>query len=130
MKRLVGLCALFLLLTSASSRAAVLAQSNPAVTTLTTIYTVPVGPANTTAQVQVIVVANRDSSAHTFRLSVASGCASDNVKQYLYYDVSIPANSSFVQAVNLPLSGGDCVRGYVDAQQESFTLFGVTSPYQ
>lgn len=99
----------------------VLAQSNPAATTLTDAYTVP---ALTNAVISSIVVANRDSVAHSFRISVAvAGAANDN-KQYLYFDVAIGGNDSFAATLGITLDAADVIRVFADAQQLSFNIFG------
>lgn len=116
---------------NASGYGKLLAQANPAATSLTDIYTVAstaAGGEVSSAIVTTIWITNRAAAPHTFRLAMAAAGAADNAKQYLYYDVPIPANSSLVQSVALPLSAGDVVRVYVDAQQFSFSLFGTTTP--
>ena len=67
----------------------VLGQLAPAATTLSALYTVP---AATSTAISSIFVANTSSSADTFRISVAVAGAADNIKQYLYRDVTIPGN--------------------------------------
>src|SRR5215469_2489002 len=107
----------------ASGYGHLLAQANPAATTLTDIYTVAAsasGAETSNAVITTIMVANRDGSPHSFRLSMASGGAVDDPKQYLYYGVAVPANSSLVQSVSLPLSAGDKIRAWADAQQLTF----------
>lgn len=96
-------------------------QANPTATALVTIYTVP---HLTSVTVNTIWVANRDSSTHSFRMSVARQGAADNVMQYIFYNVPLPANSTLIQNVDLVLNDSDQVRVYVDAQDVSFSLFG------
>lgn len=108
-------------------RAKVLAQSNPAATTSTDIYTVP---AYTTTRITGVVVCNRNSSSGTFRLSVAvTGEALAN-KQYLFYDTAVPANESEVIMCDWLLGTTDKVRVYASDTNFSFTLFGVEEPQQ
>ena len=104
-----------------------LSQANPPATTLTVIYTAPSLPSGGVL-ITTVWVSNRDSVGHTFRISVAPQAAADDPKQYLYYDLQLPGNSSFVQSVNLPISSGDVVRAYDDAQQLTFQLYGNTAP--
>ena len=61
----------------------------------------------------------------SFRLSVAVAGAVDASKQYLYYDVAIPAYNSFAATVGLTLGAGDVLRGYASSASVSFNVFGV-----
>lgn len=103
-----------------------LAQANPAATTLADIYTVP---STVSVQITTVWVTNRDTVPHNFRMSIAPSGAADDPKQYIYYNVQVPSSvtsgGAVIQAVNLPLTKKDVVRVYVDAQQLSFSLFGL-----
>ena len=99
----------------------VLAQLNPAATTLTTLYTVP---GATTAAVSSIVICNQAASDATFRISVAIAGAADNAKQYLYYDTTVNANDSFVATIGSTLGAADVVRAYASTTTLSFVAFG------
>ncbi len=109
----------------------ILVQAAPSSTT-TTIYTVPTtipGGTDSNAVITTVWVNNTDNSAHVFRLAVAAACAADAISQYIYYGISLPANSALIQSVDLPLSSGDCVRAFSDGDQKlNFELFGQTSP--
>jgi len=69
----------------------VLGQSNPAATTLTTLYTVP---ASTSTVISTITVANQAATAATYRIAVRIAAAGISAAQYLAYDVSLPANAT------------------------------------
>lgn len=99
-----------------------LAQTNPSAATLTDSYTVP---AVTSATISSIVVANRSATPTSFRISIAVGGAADNNKQYLYYDVVIPANDTFVSTTGVTLATTDVVRVYATLATLSFNIFGV-----
>jgi hypothetical protein len=99
----------------------VLAQVNPAATTLTTLYTVP---AVTTASVSSLVVCNQAGSSATFRVSIQVAAAADNAKQYLYYDTSVDANDTFVATIGITLGAADVVKIYASSTTLSFNLFG------
>jgi len=99
----------------------VLSQTVPAATTLTDSYTVP---GATQAAVSTIVVANRSSSAQTFRISVAVAGAADATKQYLFYDISIAGNDTFAATVGLSLGAADVVRVWASSTDLSFNVFG------
>jgi len=100
----------------------VLAQLNPAATTLTALYTVP---ALTSATVSTLAVCNRSASSVTFRTSVAVAGAADDVKQYLFYDVVLTKNSTFTATIGVTLGAADVVRVYASTTGLSFSLFGV-----
>jgi hypothetical protein len=100
----------------------VLAQSNPAATTATTVYTVP---ASTTAVISSVVLANRSASAVTFRLYVRVGGVALDDKQYLAYDMNLPANDTVFLQLGITLAATDLLCAYVSAQQVAINVFGV-----
>jgi hypothetical protein len=100
----------------------VLGQAALAATTLTDVYTVP---AATQAVISTMVVTNRAGSSTNFRLSVAVAGAADNSKQYLYYDVTIPAFETFCSTIGVTLNTTDVVRAYAGNSNLSVNLFGV-----
>lgn len=100
----------------------VLGQSAPGAASLTDLYTVP---GATSAAVSSVTVCNRSATPTTFRLSVAPAGAADAVAQYLYYDVPIAGNDTFVATVGLTLAATDKVRCYATLATVSFSLFGV-----
>ena len=99
----------------------VLAQASPAASTLTDIYTVP---ALTTTVVSSIVVCNLTSTDALFRIAVAVAGAANEDKQYIYDDVTVPGNDTFVATVGLTLGAGDVVRVYDTSDRLAFSLFG------
>jgi hypothetical protein len=101
----------------------VLAQAAPSPTVLTTLYTVP-GATSTT--VSSITVCNQNSSAiAAFRVSIAIGAAADSPEQYLYYDVPLIENDTFIAVVGLTLAATDVIRVQTSIANVSFGLFGV-----
>lgn len=99
----------------------VLGQSAPSATTLTDMYTVPGG---TQAAVSSIVVCNRGSTESTFRISVAVAGAADANAQYVYRDVPIPANDTFIATVGISLGATDVLRVYSSSANLSFSAYG------
>lgn len=98
-------------------------QSKPSATTLTDLYTVTSGAS---AIVSSIIVCNQSSTATTFRISVAPAGAADASSQYIYYDVPINGNDTFVATIGFALNGvttQDKVRVYATLANLSFTLF-------
>lgn len=100
----------------------VLGQSAPSATTLTDLYTVP---ASTKVAVSSLVVCNRSAAPVTFRASVAPAGAADATSQYLYYDVLLAPNDTFVATIGITLAATDKVRVYGSTANLSFSLFGV-----
>lgn len=100
----------------------VLAQTNPTATTLTDSYT------NATAGgavVSSLTVCNRSATQTTFRVSVAVAGAADDNKQYIYYDVIIPGNDTFIATVGITLANTDVIRVYATLATLTFNFFGV-----
>ena len=99
-----------------------LAQVTPSATTLTTLYTVP-GATSTT--VSSLVVCNTNATASSFRVSVQIAAAADNTKQYIYYDLPIQANDTFIATMGLTLAATDVIKVYAGATLLAFSVFGV-----
>jgi hypothetical protein len=100
----------------------VLAQANPAATSATTIYTVPTA---TTAVISSVTVANRSGSQQTFRLYIRVAGAAIDDKQYLAYDMPVPANDTVFFQLGITLAATDLLCAYVSAQQIAINVFGV-----
>lgn len=99
----------------------ILGQLNPAATTTTDLYTVPTATKTITS---LLVVCNQ-GAAGSFRVSVAEAGAALAAKQYIFYDMPIDANESFVRELVLTLSTTDKVRVYASHANMSFNLFGI-----
>ena len=99
----------------------VLGQSNPAATTLTTLYTVP---AATQTIISTITVANQAATAATYRIAVRVAAASITAAQYLAYDVSLPANASDTLTLGVTVDATDIISVYASSTDISFNAFG------
>ena len=99
----------------------VLGQSNPSAATLSTLYTVP---AATTAVCSSIVVCNRSNASTSFRVAVRPNGAAISNEHYLYYDVVIAGNDTFVATIGITLGDTDVVSVYATNATLSFNLFG------
>lgn len=99
----------------------VLWQSNPSATTLTTLYTVP---ANTSTVVSSLVVCNRSITETSFRVAVRIAWANISDEHYLYYNVTIAGNDTFIATIGLSLATTDVVSVYATDATLSFSLFG------
>jgi glucose-6-phosphate dehydrogenase assembly protein OpcA len=99
----------------------VLGQSNPAATTLTTLYTVP---SATEAVVSSIVIANLTSSAATFRIAIRPDGASIANSQYIAYDITVGASDSTVLTLGLTLNAADVISVYASTTSLTFSAYG------
>lgn len=99
----------------------VLGQSTPAATADTTVYTVP---ASTVAIISTITVCNT-GAATSFRIRVSAAGASAVNAQYIYYDVTIPANDTFVATLGLTLEAASLIRVYNTLATVAFNVYGV-----
>jgi hypothetical protein len=99
----------------------VLGQSSPAATTETDLYTVPVA---TSAVASSVIVCNRSAILSTFRISIAVGGAATANKDYIYYDLTIGANDTFIATIGVTLATTDKVRVYASNTNLSFSLYG------
>lgn len=96
-----------------------LAQSSPAATTLTSIYTVPSGKRATVE----VVICNR-AALTTVRLSQAINGAADALAQYLLYGYEIEANDA-VSTARFTANGGDVIRVYSASGNVTFQVNGI-----
>ena len=99
----------------------VLGQSNPAATTLTTLYTVP---SATEAVVSTISVANLSASAITYRIAIRPNGASIANSQYLVYDATLAANSTTAYTLGITLDAADVISVYASDTNGVFQAFG------
>lgn len=100
----------------------VLGQSNPAATTLTTLYTVP---SATQTICSTLSVCNTGASATTYRIAVRPAGAAIATSQYLVYDSAIPANDTIVLTLGISLAATDVVSVYSANTALAFALYGV-----
>lgn len=98
-----------------------LAQSTPAAATLTDAYTVP---ASTFALISSITVSNRGATSDVFRISVAIASAADATQQYLYFDVPILPNETFVLNTAFALGAADRIRVRGGTANLTFNIHG------
>ena len=99
----------------------VLGQSNPAATTLTSLYTVP---ASKEAVVSSISVANLTATAATFRLAVRPAGASIANQHYIGYDITVGASDTTIITGGLTLATTDVLSVYASTANVAFQAFG------
>jgi len=98
----------------------VLGQSNPAATTLTTLYTVP---ASTSAVCSTLTICNLGIST-TFRVAIRPGGAGIANQHYIVYDNFINANDSIYLTIGTTLATTDVVSVYAGTANVAFNLSG------
>lgn len=101
----------------------VLGQLAPSSGSLTDLYQVPFDVVGTT--VSSFVVANRDIHPTVFRMAVAIAAALDAPEQYVYWEVPIQEQDTFVATIGITLGVLDVVRVQAGNDMLSFNLFGV-----
>ena len=110
----------------------VLGQVATAATTETLLYSTENSTAFsvTEAIIESILVCNRGGSATTFRIALVPDGKADLVvnatgnKHYLYYDVNVPANDTFMTDPQINLSDDDDLRVYPGNGNPPFTAVG------
>lgn len=96
------------------------ARSKPTAATLTTLYTCP---ASTTAVVSSITVCNQSAVATSFRIALRPLGAAIAEPHYLYYDVAIPGNDTFVFTGGITCIATDIISVYATLATVSFNVF-------
>lgn len=99
----------------------ILGQAAPAATTDTDVYTVPAGAS---AVISTIVIANRDSSAGTFRLAVRPDGDTIANEHYVAYDVPIAGNDSTTLTLGITLDEDDVLTFQASTADMSVNVFG------
>ena len=99
----------------------VLGQQEPAITTETTLYTVP---SATQTVCSTLSVCNRTASAATFRVRIKINNAADADAQFIMYDAPIAAKDTLLLTFGTTLGAGDVVRVYSSNADTAFQLFG------
>jgi len=98
-----------------------LGQVATAATTETDLYTVP---GATSAVCSSIVICNRGATVATFRVSHAVGGGATANKDYLYYDVTLAGNDTFIATIGITMAATDKIRVYASTANLSFNLYG------
>ena len=99
----------------------VLGQSNPAATTNTSLYPVPV---DTEAVVSSISIANLAASDAAFRIAVRPAAATLANVHYLAYDVTVGANDTTIITVGITLAATDVITVYASTANLVFHAYG------
>lgn len=99
----------------------VLAQSNPAATTDTDIYTVP---ASTETVISSIIIANLSNSDTTYNIAIRPNNETLENKHYLAKDVSLGAADSTTLTLGITMDAADVLTVQASTIDTSFNVFG------
>jgi hypothetical protein len=99
----------------------ILGQISPSATTETDLYTVPVATSSVCSSIS---ICNRGGTQTTFRVSLSQTGAATANKDYLYYDVTLAGNDTFIATIGVTLATTDVIRVYSGNASLSFQLFG------
>jgi hypothetical protein len=99
----------------------ILGQVSPSATTETALYTVP---ASTSTVCSSISICNRGSAQTTFRISVSAAGGATANKDFLYYDVTLAGNDTFIATIGVTLATTDIIRVYSGNSNLSFQIWG------
>ena len=102
-----------------------LGQSAPGAATLTTLYTVP---AATAVVISSITVCNRSATATAFRVAIRPAGAAIADQMYLYYDVPIGGNDTFIATIGVSMATTDILSVYNTLATLSFQAYGQEQP--
>lgn len=102
----------------------ILGKSNPAATTNTVLYTAP-NTATGAAVVSTLTICNQAASATTFRVALCNtAITTPAAADYVYYDVSIPANQTFAATLGWTLGQDQRIVIYAGSTNLSFVATG------
>ena len=99
----------------------ILGQVSPSATTETDLYTVP---ASTSTVCSSLSICNRGGTQTTFRVSISQGGGATVNKDYLYYDVTLAGNDTFIATIGVTLATTDKIRVYSGNASLSFQVWG------
>lgn len=99
----------------------VLGQSNPAITTANTLYTVP---ANTSSIISTLAICNQSNTATTFRVALRPAGATLATQHYLNFDTALPANDTITATLGITMATTDVLTVYAGSANVSFSAFG------
>ncbi len=98
-----------------------LGQIESALTTIEDVYTVPSGKS---AVVSSIVLCNTTNDVAYVRVSHAIAGATSNDKQFLYYDIPLPSNNTFIATIGVTMASDDTLRLYSSVAGVAMNVYG------
>ena len=100
-----------------------LGQCSGAAAAVVTAYTVPAGDYE--AIISSFIICNRAASATTCCAWVVPAADVNSQDQFIYYNLAMPANDTFVATLGMTLSGSDQLRVAGADSNLTWTVFGV-----
>ena len=97
------------------------ARVKPSAATLTTLYTCP---ASTSTVVSSITICNLSATPTTFRVVLLPLGAAVADADYIYYDVTIAGNDTFIFTGGITMVATDVIQVYATLATLSFNLYG------
>jgi len=91
---------------------------------LKTIYTVP---ASKKSHISRVFFCNTDVAQKLISVSIARKWAADSISQYIYYNLAIPSNDTFLSSVDIWLEAWDEIRVNANTSLISVNVFGKDS---
>ena len=98
-----------------------LGQIKNAATTQELLYVVP---ASTETVVSSLIICNQSATATSFRIAVLPGGGTVATTDYIYYDLPISGNDTFIATVGLTLATTDEIEVYATLATLSMSVYG------
>jgi len=102
----------------------VLAQLVPAAGVETLLYSPD--PSNN-ALIQELAVCNRGAVTATFRFSISILGGATQTKDFLYFDMQLPANETFASELGVTIRAEDVIRVLASNGNLTFTILGAVT---
>lgn len=105
----------------------ILGQVDSGVTNPAVIYTVPNSPATQTIVSSIVVASRSSTDVAGFRVSINPNGVGPSLEQYIYYDVPIAQNDTFIATVGITMDSNDTITVEatgVASADISFQVFG------
>ena len=98
-----------------------LGQIKNAAATQELLYVVP---ASTEAVVSSLIICNQSATATSFRIAVLPGGGTVATTDYIYYDLPISGNDTFIATIGLTLATTDEIEVYATLATLSMSVYG------
>lgn len=98
----------------------ILGQASPLATTETLLYKVSA----VSAVVSSLIVCNRAATQTSFRIAVVPNGITTANSHYIYYDLLIGGNDTFIATIGVTLKTNDVIRVYSNSANLSFSVYG------
>lgn len=99
----------------------ILAQANPVAGVETNLFT---APASQNGKINGITVCNRAAADTTFRVAFIPRGVATAAQHYVYYNLPITANNTFMATFEMTMLSSDVVRVYTAGGNLTFILYG------